>query len=124
MDPIERQDAIDALMAWEEYSVWDEECLKHRGEPFWVAPSDVIKQLPSAQPEQRWIPCSERLPNGQTEVIVSCRDDSADAIYRYTASGWITTDGEYWIVDNEINPYVIAWCELPEPYREEGNQDE
>ena len=51
MDPIERQDAIDALMAWEEYSVWDEECLKHRGEPYWVAPSDVIKQLPSAQPE-------------------------------------------------------------------------
>ena len=23
-----------------------------------------IKQLPSAQPEQRWIPCSERLPEG------------------------------------------------------------
>ena len=50
-DCISRQAAIDALMAWEEESIWDEECLKHRGEPFWTAPSDVVEQLPSAQPE-------------------------------------------------------------------------
>lgn len=77
------------------------------------------EQLSSAQLEQRWIQCSERLPNSQTEVIVSCRDDSADTIYRYTASGWITTNGEYWIVDNEINPYVVAWMPLPEPWKGE-----
>lgn len=82
---------------------------------------DKLRQLPSAQLEQRWIQCSERLPNSQTEVIVSCRDDSADTIYRYTASGWITTNGEYWIVDNEINPYVVAWMPLPEPWRGEVN---
>ena len=50
-DLISREVAIDALMAWEEDSVWDDECLKHRGESGWVAPSDVIEQLPSAQPE-------------------------------------------------------------------------
>ena len=50
-DLISRQEAIDALMAWEEDSVWDDECLKHRGEPYWVAPSDVIERLPSAQPD-------------------------------------------------------------------------
>ena len=50
-DLIDRQAAIDALMAWEEDSIWDEECLKHRGEPFWVSPSDVIEKLPPAQPE-------------------------------------------------------------------------
>lgn len=72
--------------------------------------------------EPYWIPCSERLPNSQTEVIVSCRDDSADTICRYTASGWITTNGEYWIVDNEINPYVVAWMPLPKPYREESEE--
>ncbi len=48
---INQQDAIDALKAWEEDSVWDDECLKHRGEPYWVAPSDVIERLPSAQSE-------------------------------------------------------------------------
>lgn len=50
-DLISRRAAIDALMAWEEDSFWDKECLKHRGEPFWVSPSDVIERLPSAQPE-------------------------------------------------------------------------
>ncbi len=78
---------------------------------------DLIDDQPTVEPH--WIPCSERLPNSQTEVIVSCRDDSADTIYRYTTSGWITTNGEYWIIDNEINPYVVAWMPLPEPYRGE-----
>ena len=57
-DCISRHGAIDALMAWEEDSVWDDECLKHRGEPYWVAPSDVIERLPSAQSERKkgkWI---------------------------------------------------------------------
>lgn len=60
-DLISRADAIDALMAWEEDSVWDEECLKHRGEPFWEAPSDVVENLPSAEPEIiRCKDCSKR----------------------------------------------------------------
>lgn len=53
-DLISRAEASDALMAWEESSVWDKECLKHRGEPFWVAPSDVINQLPQVQPEWKY----------------------------------------------------------------------
>lgn len=76
----------------------------------------LIENAPTIEPEQRWISCSELLPNSQAEVNVSCRDDSADTIYRYTASGWITTNGEYWIVDNEINPYVVAWMPLPKPW--------
>lgn len=52
-DAISRQAAIDALMAWEEDYFWDKECVKHRGDPYWVAPSDVIEQLPSAQPERK-----------------------------------------------------------------------
>ena len=79
----------------------------------------MIKQLPSAQPEPQWIPCSERLPNGQTEVIVSCCDDAGDSKYNYTSFGWMTRDGEYWIVDNEINYYVNAWMPLPEPWKGE-----
>ena len=66
-----------------------------------------------------WIPVTERLPEGRTEVIVSCHNDSGDRSYDYTSYGWITTDREYWIVDNEQNDYVIAWQPLPEPYKEE-----
>ena len=64
-DTISRQAAIDALMAWEEGSFWDEECLKHRGEPYWVAPSDVIEQLPSAQPTIE----AEPIRRGRWEVV-------------------------------------------------------
>ena len=81
-----------------------------------------IKQLPSAQPEQRWIPVRERLPEGQTEVIVSCMDNSGDTEFLYTSSGWMTTDREYWIVDNEINSFVIAWMPMPEPWRGKGEK--
>ena len=63
-DLISRQAAIDALMAWEEGSVWDDECLKHRGEPYWVAPSDVIECLPSAQPERTCVNCGRTMNNG------------------------------------------------------------
>lgn len=146
-DLISRKAAIDAL--GERPIVWsndDEYALGERSQ--YDIDRLAIETVPSAQPEpndnakvkaaykhgkskgvkkglglkQRWIPCSERLPNSQTEVIVSCRDDSADIICRYTASGWITTDGKYWIVDNEINSYVIAWMPLPEPFREEGGE--
>ena len=54
-DLIRRADAIDALMAWEEDSIWDEECLKHRGEPYWISPSDVVENLPSAEQDREYI---------------------------------------------------------------------
>ena len=31
---------------------------------------EVLKGLPSAQPEQSWIPCSERLPECEQEVLI------------------------------------------------------
>lgn len=72
------------------------------------------------EPEQQWIPVSERLPHGSCSdlVNVSIHDDSGDTPFDYTSCGWITTNGEYWIVDNEINNHVIAWMPLPEPYAE------
>lgn len=77
---------------------------------------NIIEDLPSAQ--THWIPCSERLPHGSCSdlVNVSIHDDSGDTPYDYTSCGWVTTDGEYWIVDNEINNHVVAWMPLPKPY--------
>ena len=83
-----------------------------------------IKPLPSAQPEPRWIPCSERLPEIDKEVLVTDGE-----IY------WVcslfespdTEDGFYQWEDNyghwhEYDTW-IAWMPLPEPYKE-GEQDE
>ena len=80
---IRRQDAIDALETKKDKTA--------KGDIGWFYNKiiqndiDALTQLPSAQPEQKWIPCSERLPNGQTEVIVSCCDDAGDSKYNYTS---------------------------------------
>ena len=69
-----------------------------------------------------WIPVSERLPLVGEEVNVSVCDETGDTRYNYTSHGWLTTNKEYWIVDNEINNYVIAWMPLPMPWRGEKNE--
>ena len=71
-----------------------------------------IEQLPSAQSEQRWIPCSERLPKYPFRVQIQLDN------------GWIITgyySEEHWYTVPHCggflrNDEVEAWRELPEPY--------
>ena len=79
---------------------------------------DNICEMPSAQ---QWIPCSERLPEDEEEVIVSVRDDSGDNTLNYSSSGWYACAGDFWVVDNEANERVVAWMPLPAPYIPEGD---
>ena len=39
-----------------------------------LEPSQYIEIIPPAQPEQKWIPCSERLPENRVSVIVCFRE--------------------------------------------------
>ena len=51
-DLIDRQAAIETLFDWEMTYDWDEHCREEDPKPAYiVSPSDVIEQLPSAQPE-------------------------------------------------------------------------
>ena len=82
----------------------------------------AINKLPSAEPERKtgkWLPVSERLPWTDTDVLVTVFDDSGDTPWSYTSRGWLTPDGQYWVVDNEICYGVVAWMPLPEPWRDE-----
>ena len=54
-------------------------------------------------------------------VIVSVHDTMGDTPFDYVSTGWITPDHYWWVVDNEINNYVIAWAYLPKPYKEKNN---
>ena len=74
-----------------------------------------IKRLPSAQPELQWIPCSERLPEEETDVIV-CSDKGKIGISR---GSWSTELQGKWIWYTEGWRFgkVIAWLQLPEPYK-------
>ena len=113
-DLIERQDAIDALMAWEEVSIWDEECLKHRGEPFWESPSDVIEKLPSAQP--KILACGE----GELNVPDT---NVGDMISRQTVLRCLIdisynqckTQGEADVIDTAKTMVIVMPSTQPEP---------
>lgn len=82
----------------------------------WIRTEDVRQSLlsmPSAEPQ--WIPCSERLPEDDTEVIVSCTDDSGDSEFSYTTTGWHFKG--MWVVGNERSYFVRAWMPLPNLYK-------
>ena len=80
MDPIERQDAIDTLNVGSELlrRVLDETNVvgTEREKYEWglgLIESYIsdMKELPSAQPEQRWIPVSKKLPDEKGEYLVT-----------------------------------------------------
>ena len=70
----------------------------------------------------QWIPCSERLPEDEEEVIVSVRDDSGDNTLDYSSCGWYACAGDFWVVDNEPNYHVVAWIPFPAAYQEGGKE--
>ena len=111
-------------------------------EKVWFTPIGVkalIKELPSAQPEQRWIPCSERLPEERDWYLGIFKEPDTGWINPIpficdyllgtktkatTKEGWILkghTDREEYI-DYYFNLECVAWCELPKPYKE-GDTD-
>jgi len=70
----------------------------------------VLTDLPSAQPEQRWIPCGERLPEERGFYLTTTKDK---AVYC-----------DYWNEDNfDRTEMVIAWMPLPEAYRGGDEQE-
>ena len=67
---------------------------------------ESIKVLPSAQPEQQWIPCSERLPSKADHIdnmVLVCYGNGSVRFNTYM-NGWV-----------QGNP--VAWMPLPEPYK-------
>lgn len=90
-DLISRKAAIDAIMGQPPEPHY----------PSWYA--EQIKALPSAQPEKRWIPCSERLPKTYGAYLVQ---DVCGTIFVDYWRG-------YWLAKTTM----VAWMPLPELYR-------
>ena len=83
-----------------------------------------IAELPAVQPEPHWIPCSERLPESDNEVLITVWDAEDDyvEVYKgfYQGHEWWTQwcHGCSKIKDEPCGEnIVIAWMPLPEPYR-------
>ena len=70
--------------------------------------SEIIKE---ESQNSGWIPCSERLPNAEVDVL------ACDMYGRLWLANWF----DYWgwcDITGENRIAVIAWMPLPEPYKE------
>ena len=112
-DTISRQAAIDAIRAsTSKYTGFMEMEMYTDDDAV-----EAIEGLPSAQPEQRWIPCSERLPEPDERVLVYTVANEYhvwDAMpHRGEGYEWEDEEGLYHSL------YEVAmWLPLPEPYAE------
>ena len=108
-DLISRQAAIDVADA-----VWSVTGDKNVAKVW-----DQIKDLPSAQPKQQWIPVSERLPKKDGRYLVTRYDyvtstEFIDILW-YEKNLW-------WNMRYTGNYAVTAWMPLPEPYKGEDHE--
>ena len=114
-DLISRQAAIDEI---KEIYEWHDNVTKERIIEHFV-------RLPSTQPEQKWIPVTERLPEDDTLMLVNYIDSRPGAMDIWI--GWHEMEN-VWYIDGEEHSRergneVIAWMPLPEPYQAERRED-
>ena len=77
-------------------------------------PKQIVEALPSAQ---QWIPCSERLPRLDEEVLATTAWNDITMAWRIGIDTWFIHEGN----TNATTDDLIAWCPLPEPYKGEDN---
>jgi hypothetical protein len=95
-----------------------------------AAITNRLNNLPSAQPEQRWIPCSERLPDEDywtganfqysadvLMTVYNAEDEETIIDYGHTVGGSWYSDTTDCFVPSEWE--VVAWMPLPEPWKGE-----
>lgn len=109
-DTISRRAAINVITKWMlEYGGYGEE----HGINALKQAAEEIKALPSAEPEQRWIPSGEKPPEKGSYLVWM---PFAPPKHRITVAEYC---GGYW----SIKTPVSAWMPLPGPYQE-GEQNE
>ena len=103
---IDADAAIEALNTQaEEMSHWSERYQEQRRGVLTAV--NIVADCPSAQPEQRWIPVTEILPENDDKVLITHS-------HGVSMAWW---NGRYW-TGSMIRKYktVTAWLPLPERY--------
>lgn len=101
------QQAIDRLVKHLEWG-WSEETV------------DAIEMGIHVLKETQWIPCSEKMPEDESYILVSFENYTMPDIARYEEND----DGGTFYPGDEEETYahygltVNAWMPLPEPYKE------
>ena len=87
-----------------------------------------VETMPSVNPQTRWIPVSERLPEDNENVLMTiCRMDGRHNDYPFVSVGYIGWNQQSWwcahdgdCAENHVE--VLAWMPLPEPYKVESEE--
>ena len=104
--------ALCKLLAYEETGLTPEE-IENLNDFEKSQVGKMLKRLNEEQRKHRWIPVEERMPEDESEVLVSINTG-------HVFTGYYE-DGEWYI---PVEPdYPIAWMPLPEPYEKEGEMD-
>lgn len=107
------QQAIDRLVGHLEWG-WSEETV------------DAIEMGIHALKETQWIPCSERMPEDESYILVSFENSTMPDIARYEEND----EGGTFYPGDEEETYasygliVNAWMPLPKPYRQNDERVE
>lgn len=72
----------------------------------------LLDDLEQDEKENGWIPCSERLPENETNVIATFSSGTVTEL-RYVANGIFHGIYEY------STKVISAWRPLPDPYKED-----
>ena len=118
-DLIDRRKALDGLEYEMKYGAEIDRCGLDTA-------YDIIENLPSAEPERKWIPVTEALPNNEEYdwVLGQIRETDSGYLwiprqveYREIKDDWYE-DSIGWLKKNPDHAFeVIAWMPLPEPWR-------
>lgn len=84
---------------------------------------EILKSLPSAQPDPQWIPCSERLPEEGHDVLITKKPFKIKGYEQEVIKAKRSVDPrsgkiEWWSPEFGAlkDKAVLAWMPLPEPY--------
>ena len=105
-DLIKREDAIKAVEE-RSFAVRDSYTVKA-----------ILRNVPSADRPQEWIPCSERLPSVKdyvSDMVMWCTDKSIVGVgwYYERTKSWGAVDDTFMSIVGD----VVAWMPLPEPWK-------
>ena len=92
-----------------------------------IAFSGIRAQVAKLSPvtsAQKWIPCSERMPEKNGFYLCTTKD--CIAILEFTDGNHHYHERPSFVSDvlGKCNSYVVAWMPLPEPYKAEMEREE